>query len=321
MAETTTTGHTTSQPGAAAKTAQPKATESVWSFDSLRYLVTETFKEWRDDSASRLAAALSYYTVFSLPPLLVISLAIAGQFYDRQAAQSRLLDQAGQLLGQTGGRAIADILENASDPTLGSLAAIISLFLLFFGATGVFNELQASLNQIWEVEAKPSRGIWGVVQDRLFSFTLVLAVGFLLLVSLVLTTVLAGISEYVFTVVPAGLTVVRVVNFVVSLLVFTVLFALIFKIIPDVKIQWRDVWLGALVTAVLFSIGKWAIGVYLGQSAPASAYGAAGSIIVLLLWIYYSAQILFFGAEFTQVYANRFGGHIRADDDAVALVD
>lgn len=288
---------------------------------SFRYLVTETFKEWRDDKASRLAAALSYYTVFSLPPLLVISLAIVGRFYDRQAAQDQLLNQVGQLVGESGRQAIAQILENVSDPTLSSIAAIVSVAALLFAASGVFNELHESLNQIWEVEPKPSRGIIGTIRDRLFSFGLVLGIGFLLLVSLILSTVLAGVSEYVFDTVPAFLSVGRVLNFVVSFGVYTILFALIFKFIPDVEIKWRDVWLGATVTALLFSFGKWGISVYLGQSAPASAYGAAGSLIVILVWVYYSAQILFFGAEFTQVYANRFGGRIRADEDAMMVAD
>lgn len=297
----------------------PPPDRLTWS--SLRYLVTETFKEWREDSASRLAAALSYYTVFSLPPLLVISLSIAGRFYDRQAAQDQLLAQASGLIGETGAEAIAQILDNASDPTLGSLAAIISVVVLLSGASGVFGELQASLNQIWEIEPKPSRGILGTIKDRLFSFGLVVGIGFLLLVSLVLSTVLAGVSEYVFNAVPAIVSAARVFNFIISFAVTTVLFALIFKIIPDVEIRWRDVWLGAAVTALLFNVGKWGISVYLGQSAPASAYGAAGSLIIVLLWVYYSAQILFFGAEFTQVFANRFGGRILADEDAVLVAD
>lgn len=294
-------------------------TESNFQVQSLRYLVTETFKEWRDDGAARLAASLSYYAVLSLPPLLIISLAIAGQFYDRQAAQTEIMNQAAGLIGSTGSAAIEQILENVSDPALGSLPAVISLLMLIFSASGVFNELQASLNSIWEVKAKPSRGILGTIKDRFFSFTLVLGVGFLLLVSLIVSAVLAGISEYLFTVVPVAVSAARIISFVVSLGVFTLLFALIFKVIPDVQVGWSDVWLGAAVTAVLFSVGKWAIGVYLGQSAPASAYGAAGSLIVVLLWVYYSAQILFFGAEFTQVYANRFGDKIVADEDAVAL--
>ena len=298
---------------------QPAAASGKFSLTSLRYLASESFKEWREDEASRLAAALSYYTVLSLPPLLVISLAVAGQFYDRQAAQAQVLDQATQLLGRTGGEAISQILESASNPTLGSLAAIISLVMLFFAASGVFNELQASLNKIWEVGPKPARSLKDTVKKRFFSFSLVLGVGFLLLVSLILSAVLAGISEYVFSVAPMAVSAARIINFIVTMIVFTVLFALIYKVIPDVKISWSDVWLGAAFTAVLFNIGKWAIGIYLGQSAPATAYGAAGSLIVLLLWVYYSAQILFFGAEFTQVYANRFGDHIVADEDAMTL--
>ncbi len=288
-------------------------------FKMIRYLVTQSFKEWQEDKASRLAAALSYYTIFSLPPLLVISLAIVGRFYDRQAAQEQLLDQAAGILGQTGSEAIGQILENASDPTLSSIAAIISVIMLIFGASGVFTQLQDALNTIWEVQPKPSRGILGTIKDRFFSFTMVLSVAFLLLVSLLLSTFLSGISQFLAGLAPEAVLLARILNFVISFGGIALLFALIFKVIPDVKITWHDVWLGAAVTAVLFTIGKWAIGFYLGQSATASTYGAAGSLIVLLLWVYYSTQILFLGAEFTQVYANRFGDEIVADEGAIPL--
>lgn len=286
---------------------------------TFRHLMTQSLKEWQEDKASRLAAALSYYTIFSLPPLLVISLAIAGRFYDRQVAQAQLLAQTSELVGQTGSEAIGQILENAADPTLSSVAAIISLAMLLFGASGVFTQLQDAMDTIWEVQPKPGRGILGTIKDRFFSFTMVLAVGFLLLVSLILSTVLAAVSEYLSSLAPEAILLARIFNIVVSFASTTLLFALIFKVIPDVKISWRDVLLGAVMTAVLFSIGKSAIGLYLGQSAPASTYGAAGSLIVLLLWVYYSAQILFLGAEFTQVYANRFGREIVPDDNAVSL--
>ena len=285
-------------------------------FQTVRDLVVQTFKEWQEDKASRLAAALSYYTIFSLPPLLVISLAIVGRFYDRQAAQDQLLAQVSGLVGETGQEAISQILDNAADPTLSSIAAVISIVILIFSASGVFTELQGAMNTIWEVEPKPGRGILGTIKDRFFSFTMVLVVGFLLLVSLILSTALAAIGEVLTGLAPDSVMLLQIVNFVISFAVVMLLFALIFKVIPDVKISWGDVWLGAGVTAVLFNIGKWAIGFYLGQSAPASAYGAAGSLIVLLLWVYYSAQILFLGAEFTQVYANRFGDPIVADEDA-----
>jgi membrane protein len=288
-------------------------------YDTIRYLAVEPFKEWREDKASRLAAALSYYTILSLPPLLIISLAIAGRFYSRQVAQDQLLSQAQALVGQTASQAIDQILQNASDPTLSSIAAIVSFALLLFGASGVFSELQESMNAIWEVESKPGRGLMGTIKDRFFSFVLVLGVGFLFLVFLVLSSILPGLNETMSGIGSGLLSAARILNFVISLGVITVLFALIFKFVPDVEISWSDVWLGAFVTAVLFNVGKWGIGLYLGRSATTSAYGAAGSLVVLLLWIYYSAQILFLGAEFTQVYAHRFGDHILPDQDAVAL--
>ncbi|MDX1416734.1 MAG: YihY/virulence factor BrkB family protein [Candidatus Promineifilaceae bacterium] len=286
---------------------------------STRYLITQTVKEWQEDNASRLAAALSYYTIFSLPPLLVISLAIAGRLYDREAIEAQILTQASDLVGQTGSDAIGQILENASDPTLSSAAAIISLVMLLFGASGVFNQLQGAMDTIWDVAPKPGRGILGTLKDRFFSFTMVLAVGFLLLVSLIISTLLGAFSQYLSGLVPNATFLARILNFLFSFGGIALLFAFIFKVIPDVKIRWGDVWVGAVATAILFNIGKTAIGLYLGHSAPASAYGAAGSLIVLLLWVYYSAQILFLGAEFTQVYANRFGGKVVPDDGAVAL--
>ncbi len=288
----------------------------------IRTLVTETFQEWQQDKASRLAAALSYYTIFSLPPLLVLVLAIAGQVYDRAAAQERLQAQTGQLIGDSGAEGIGMILENASDPQAGLVAGIISIVTLLLGASGAFGQLQDAMNTVWEVQPKPGRGILGTLRDRFFSFTMVLGVGFLLLVSLVLSTALAALGEFVGGLLPLeAVLVARVINFVISFIVTVLLFALIFKVVPDVEIEWRDVILGAVVTAVLFAIGRWAIGLYLGQSATASAFGAAGSIIVILVWVYYAAQILFLGAEFTQVYANRYGSRIRPAENAVPVTD
>lgn len=287
------------------------------SFETIKYVITETINEWREDKGSRLAAALSYYTIFSLPPLLVISLAVAARFFDRQQARQQVLALTSEWVGQTGREAVARILENAADPTLSSLAAVVSLVLLFFGASAVFSELQGSMNQIWDVEAKPGRGILGTIKDRLFSFALVIAVGLLLVVFLLLSTLITAFGQVLSDVLPGLMRVASVFNFLISWAGVTALFALVFKYVPDVEISWRDVWLGAVVTAVLFNIGKWGISYYMGRSAPASAYGAAGSLIVLLLWVYYSAQIFFVGAEFTQVYANRFGEQIVADQDAI----
>jgi len=225
-------------------------------FQTVRDLVVQTFKEWQEDKASRLAAALSYYTIFSLPPLLIISLAIVGRFYDRQAAQDQLLAQVSGLVGETGQEAISQILDNAADPTLSSIAAIISIVILVFSASGVFTELQGAMNTIWEVEPKPGRGILGTIKDRFFSFTMVLVVGFLLLVSLILSTALAAVGEMLSGLAPDSVLLLQIVNFVISFAVVMLLFALIFKVIPDVKISWGDVWLGAAVTAVLFNMAS-----------------------------------------------------------------
>lgn len=280
----------------------------------IRFLLSQTFKEWSEDKAARLAAALSYYTVFSLPPLLIILLAIAGRFFDD--AEARVTAQITGFVGETGGEAIAAILENASQPGESIIAIIIGLATLLFGASGVFGQLQEAMNTIWEVPANPKSGILEIVKDRFFSFTMVFGVGFLLLVSLVISAMLGTLDELVRNALPSLVFVAQLINIGVSIGVITILFALIFKVIPDVEVTWRDVWIGALVTAVLFTAGKWGISLYLAKSAPASSYGAAGSLIVILLWIYYSAQILFLGAEFTQVYANKFGSKIVAEWEA-----
>lgn len=287
--------------------------------NALKYLVTQSFAEWREDNASRLSAALAYYTIFSIPPLLIIAIAIAAQLFDRAAVQQQVINQIGGLIGDAGAEVVESILDNSDEPGETAVAAIISVFTLLLGASGVFGELHNALNAIWEVQAKPGRGIWGTIKDRFFSFTMVLGVGFLLLVSLIISAGLAAVNEFISGVMPGLVILAQVINFLVSFGVVTLLFGLIYKVVPDVKIAWRDVWVGALVTAFLFTVGKFAIGLYLGNSAPGSTYGAAGSLIVLLLWVYYSAQILFFGAEFTQVYANRFGSRIVADEDAVAI--
>ena len=285
-------------------------------------LVKETFREWSEDKASRLAAALAYYTIFSIPPLLLIAIAIAGQVFGTEAAQAELSNQIGQLVGQAAADAVEQILENASQPGGGLIATIVGVAALLFGASGVFGQLQEAMNTIWEVAPRPDRGIMGTIKDRFLSFTMVLGIGFLLLVSLVLSAALALLGNFLEGLVPGGAVIVmRIVNLAISLGITTLLFALIFKIIPDVEIDWSDVWVGALVTAVLFTIGKEAIGWYMGRFAPGSTFGAAGSLVVLLLWVYYSGQILFLGAEFTQVYASRHGARIRAGEGAIMLTE
>jgi membrane protein len=283
-------------------------------------LLKQTASEWVEDDAPSLGAALAYYTVFSLAPLMTIAIAIAGFFFGKEAAQGQIFDELRVLLGEEGGKAVEEMVQSASaQPTAGVVATIISVIILLFGASGVFGQLQASLNRMWGVKPKPGRGVLGMIKDRLLSFGFTLVVGFLLLVSLLLTAGIALVADWLGGLMPGSETLAQILNLVLSLAMITLLFATIFKFLPDAKIAWHDVWIGAFLTALLFTIGKFALGIYLGKSGVASSYGAAGSLIVLLLWVYYSSQILFFGAEFTQVYANRFGSRVAPADNAVPV--
>ena len=264
-----------------------------------------------------LGASLAYYTVFSLAPLLIISISIAGLVLGEEAARGKIFEQLHYLIGEQGGKATQEMVQSASaKPATGVVASIMGLVTLLLGASGVFGQLQSSLNIIWGVEPKPGRGILGMIKDRFLSFGFILVVGFLLLVSLMLSAAVTFFAQWISGLTPGMEVVAHGLNFVLSLGVITVLFALMFKCLPDAVIAWRDVWLGAAITAALFTVGKFALSFYLGTSSVASAYGAAGSLIVLLLWVYYAAQIFFFGAEFTQVWANRFGSHVVPADDA-----
>jgi membrane protein len=283
-------------------------------------LLKATFFEWLDDQAPMLGAALAYYTVFSLAPLLIITIAIAGLVFGAEAAQGQIFDQLRGLLGDASGKAMEEIVQSASaEPKTGVVATVIGLVTLLFGATGVFGQLQASLNIIWGVQPKPGRGILGIIRDRILSFGFILVVGFLLLVSLLLTAAIAFVGKQFEAMIPGTEALIQLLNAILSLAVITLLFAMMFKILPDANIAWRDVWIGAFITALLFTIGKFALGFYLGRSGVASSYGAAGSLIVLLIWAYYSSQIVFFGAELAQVYANRFGSHVTPSSNAIAV--
>ena len=284
-------------------------------FSNLPNLLKLTYQGWKEDKASRLSAALAYYTIFSLAPMLLIIIAVTGFFFgQRDVVQSQVLNQLQGLVGAEGKDFVAGLLESASNPAKGILATIVGIVTLLFGALGVFNELHNALNTIWEVKEEETKGflesIKKVIFNRLLSFSMLLGIGFLLLVSLVVSAALSAVQETVGNAIPVSEILLQIVNLVISVGVITVLFALIFKFLPDAEIAWRDVWLGAFVTGLLFSLGKFLIGLYLGNSAVASSFGAAGSLVLLLLWIYYSAQILLFGAEFTQVYANQFGSKI-----------
>lgn len=285
-----------------------------------------TYQEWKEDRASRLAAALAYYTIFSIAPMLVIAIAVAGFVWQEKAVETQVMRQIQGLVGVEGAAFVADLLESASNPKEGIVATIAGVITLLFGALGVFNELHNSLNVIWEVKPDKQDNFWQALKkaiiDRFLSFTMVLGIGFLLLVSLVISAGLSATQEVLGNAIPAPEILLQLLNLVISIGVITLLFAMIYKYLPDAEIPWRYVWLGAFVTAILFSVGKMVIGIYLGNSAVASSFGAAGSLVLLLLWIYYSAQILFFGAEFTQVYANAHSSRkVLPEDEEVVSED
>jgi membrane protein len=284
-------------------------------------LVKQTFQEWLQDKAPQLGAALAYYTVFSLAPLVLVLLAIIGLIFhnDPAGAWNKITQQMSYFLDQSAVQLVQNIAQKASHPGKGLLATIIGVALALFGASGVFGQLQDALNTIWGVKPKPGSGIWGFLRSRFLSFAMVGGICFLLLVSLTLEGVLKAFSHYVQLVLPGGIILAMTVYLVFDLAVIILLFAIMFKYLPNAKIHWRDVWIGAVITSLLFIAGKWALGLYLGSGTAGSAYGAASSLITLLLWIYYSSQILLFGAEFTQVYATHAGRGVKPDQYAVRI--
>src|SRR5437868_5494356 len=290
-------------------------------FGAIIPLFKQTFNEWLEDKAPQLGAALAYYTVFSLAPLMLLLLAIVGVLFrnNPSGAWTRITEQMGYFLDQSALDVVQQIAQKAAQPNKSAAATIIGIALALFGASGVFGQLQDALNTVWGVKAKPGLGLRGFLRSRFLSFAMVGGICFLLLVSLVIEGLLKGFSHYVQTHLPGGLTVALSIYLIFDAGIVVLVFAMIFKFLPDVKLRWSDVWVGSILTAILFAIGKWALGFYLGSGAASSAYGAASSLITLLLWIYYSSQILLFGAEFTQVYARRFGGPIKPDDYAVGI--
>ncbi len=279
-------------------------------------LAKDSAKAWSDDKASRLAAALSYYTIFSIAPLLVLAIAVAGLVFGREAASNQLFGEIRGLVGDQGAQAIQTMVQNVNNKGGGIAATVVGLFTLLLGASGAFGQLQDALNTIWRVQPKPGQGVKGFLRTRLLSFSMVLVIGFMLLVTLVLSAGLSALGHYLEGLLPIPAAAMQALNFALSFGVTALLFTLIYKVLPDVTVRWRDVWIGGLATAFLFSIGRYLIGLYLGRGSVSSAYGAAGSLVVILLWIYYSAQILFFGAEFTKVFANRFGARIKPSPHA-----
>lgn len=271
--------------------------------------------DWSHDHAPRLGAALAYYTIFSMVPLLII-IAIIGLVFGQDAAQSTIMGYISGLVGPQSAATIRDMMQRADQPSTGIISTAIATITLLMGAAGFFGQLKDALNTVWGIAPKEGRGIWGYVKDNLLSLATVVGTAFLLLVSLVLSTALAAVGKWFGNLLPLPEVVLQGLNLLFSLVVITALFALIFKVLPDARISWRDVWVGAALTAVLFTIGKFAIELYLGKSHVGSSYGAAGSLVLVLVWVYYSAQILLYGAEFTQVYAHWRGHQIHPTDEA-----
>lgn len=274
-------------------------------------MMKQAATEWADQDLARMGAALSFYTLFAIAPLFVIVLAIAGYSFGEEAARRELFGQVSGLVGSEGAEAIQALVSAANKPRTGAWATVIAVVTLFVGASSVFVQLQDSLNSVWGVRRAPGCGLRNFIKDRLLSFSLVVGIGFLLLISLVLSAGLAALGKFMAGLLPAQATIWQGLNFVISFGVITLLFAMIFKVLPDAEINWRDVWMGALLTALLFNLGKFLLGLYLGRASVTSAYGAAGSLVIVLLWVYYSAQILFFGAKFTQIYSSRHGARVQ----------
>ena len=282
-------------------------------------LFPQAFTQWSDHNASRLAASLCCYTIMSSAPLVVLSVAVAGWAFGERAARGEIANQIGSVVGGDAAQAVQAIVLNAKEPASGFLTTIVGLAVLVFGASGVFAELQSALNTIWGVAPKPGRGILGLVRDRVFSFGMVMAVAFLLLASLIVSAGLAAAGKFFASYVPGGVVLAQLTNFGVSLAIVAVLFALVFKVVPEAEIEWKDVWLGALLTAIFFDVGKLVLGIYIGRSSVTSAYGAAGSLVALVLWIFYTSQIVFFGAEFTRVHARQAGRAVRPQANAIVV--
>jgi membrane protein len=283
-------------------------------------LLKLTFTEWTNDDAFEVSAALAFYTIFSIAPVLLIAVGVASFFLAPDTATDQIVGEMDKMIGAQGANAVRQVIDSSRGFGKGLWAVSVGIITLITGATAVFGELQSALNRMWDVQAKPDRGvILSFVVDRLRSFSIAVCVGFLLLVSLVISAVISGLQHYMNNWLPGIPWVWQAANAVSSFVVIAVLFAMIYKFLPDVMISWKDVWIGAAVTALLFTAGKYAIGVYLGRTATTSAFGAAGSLVVLLFWVYYSALISFLGAEFTQVYARRYGPGIQPKQHAVRL--
>lgn len=279
-------------------------------------LLRATYAKWTKDHAQTLGAALAFYTVFSMAPLLLIVIAIAGLVFGQEAAQGHIMGQIQGMVGEDSAKAIQGMIEEARKPAAGLIATVLAVIMLLLGATGVFAQLQESLNTIWKVEEKPGEGIWKMIKNRFISLMAVLGTGFLLLISLVISAGLSAVGTTLGHVLPFPEFMLQIINFFVSFAIVTLLFAMIYKLLPDISIQWGDVWSGAIITSLLFTIGKFFIGVYLGKSDVGIAYGAAGALAIILIWVYFASQIFLFGAEFTAVYAESHGSRFASSEPA-----
>ncbi len=283
-------------------------------------LFKDIFESWNKDKVPQMSAALAYYTIFSIGQLLFIVIALVGLIFGQQAVQGQIFGQVQGLLGAQGAQFVQAAVQSAYNPRASLIAGGIGIVTLILGALGVFGQLQDSLNTIWEVQLKPSAGWRGMLQQRLLSFTMLLGIGFLLLVSLVISAALSALVTFMGSYLPMSPSVVEGINFFFSLIVITILFAFIFKYLPDAEISWRNVWIGAALTALLFTIGRFAIGFYIGNGRIGTAYGAAGSVIIVLVWVYYASLILFLGAEFTKAFATHYGRGIVPAPNAERVV-
>jgi membrane protein len=281
------------------------------------HLLKRSVLQWIEDEPFQLAAALSYYTLFSLAPLLIIAIAVAGFAFGRDAAQNQVVAALQGMIGQESAQAIQGVVENASkQPKTGIVSTVVGVVALIFGAGGVVGQLQTSLNELWGVTPKPGQGVWGFIRQRFLSFAMVLGIGFLLLVSLAVSAFVTGLTTWMGGLLGGTELIAHALDLLVSFVFITALFAMLYKFLPDVHIQWRDVWIGAVITSLLFTIGKFLIGLYIGSSGVSSTYGAAGSLITVLLWVYYSSLIVFLGAELTQVYATEYGSGVAPTENA-----
>ena len=274
-------------------------------FHDLIPTLKTTFSNWNAHDAPRLGAALAFYTILSLSPLIILAITLAGVVFSRSAAQAQIVTEVRTMIGSDGAKAVQTMLANTHRPSAGIISNALGLLSLLFGASGVFSELRSALNTIWEVQAGETSGIRGLLRERIFSFGMVLSIGFLLMVSLILSTFLAAAGKFFGGLLPLSASVLSVFNFLVSFFGIAALFALIFRFVPALKLPFRYVWPGAIATALFFTLGKTLIALYLGKSSVGSPFGAAGSVIVVIVWVYYSAQLFYFGAEFTHAYAAR----------------